>query len=165
MSFIPIPLLDLTFMIEMLCFVSSLRWHLRLKVPQLKEIPKQSSLQKEWMHHKKHSVNKTVRHEQCGQQLAGGRTVLTANQRDVVVHLLQTTHELILEIQQKCAVIQAWFTQQRRNNNFMKLNPPTLLGGANHSEAVAWLIKMEELFNVFGCSYEEKVDYATYRLS
>ncbi|XP_030450780.1 uncharacterized protein LOC115672919 isoform X2 [Syzygium oleosum] len=109
---------------------------------------------KEWMHHKKQSVNKTVRHEQCGQQLAGGRTVLTANQRD-----------LILEIQQKCAGIQAWFTQQLRNNNFMKLNPPTFLGVANHSEAVSWLIKMEELFNVFGRSYEEKVDYATYRLS
>ncbi|KAI6701316.1 hypothetical protein NL676_015640 [Syzygium grande] len=78
----------------------SLRWHVRLKGPRLKEIPKQSSLQKEWMHHKKHSVDKTVRHEQCGQQLAGGQNCSDCKSTGCS-DSLQTTHELILEIQQK----------------------------------------------------------------
>ncbi|XP_048128927.1 uncharacterized protein LOC125312911 [Rhodamnia argentea] len=72
---------------------------------------------KAWMHHEMNSVDNTVRHKLGGRQLAGGRPVLTAYQRDV-----------LWEVRQHCA----------------------------------WLIKMEEPFNVFGCSDEEKVNYATY---
>lgn len=76
----------------------------------------------------------------------------TANQRDVSQ-----------EIQQQCAGIQAQCRWQEHRNNFAKLNPPTFLGGANHSEAVAWLIKMN--FSMYLDALMKRVNHATYRLS
>ncbi|XP_028059890.1 uncharacterized protein LOC114263524 [Camellia sinensis] len=47
---------------------------------------------------------------------------------------------------------------------FMKMEPPTFLGGIEPLKAETWLLEMEKLFEVFPCSATEKVLLATYIL-
>ena len=47
---------------------------------------------------------------------------------------------------------------------FMKMKPPTFLGGIEPLKAETWLLEMEKLFEVFPCSETQKVLLATYML-
>ncbi|XP_028110657.1 uncharacterized protein LOC114309160 [Camellia sinensis] len=47
---------------------------------------------------------------------------------------------------------------------FMKMKPPTFLGGIEPLKAETWLLEMEKLFEVFPCSEVHKVLLATYTL-
>ncbi|KAL7237932.1 hypothetical protein ACSBR2_004100 [Camellia fascicularis] len=47
---------------------------------------------------------------------------------------------------------------------FMKMKPPTFLGGIEPLKAKTWLLEMEKLFEVFPCSETQKVLLATYTL-
>ena len=50
------------------------------------------------------------------------------------------------------------------NQKFMKMKPPTFLGGIEPLKAETWLLKMEKLYEVFPCSETQKVLLATYTL-
>ncbi|XP_028108655.1 uncharacterized protein LOC114307445 [Camellia sinensis] len=47
---------------------------------------------------------------------------------------------------------------------FMKMKPPTFLGGIEPLKEKTWLLEMEKLFEVFPCSEVQKVLLATYTL-
>ncbi|XP_028053198.1 uncharacterized protein LOC114257618 [Camellia sinensis] len=47
---------------------------------------------------------------------------------------------------------------------FMKMKPPTFLGGIESLKAETWLLEMEKLFEVFPCTETQKVLLATYTL-
>lgn len=47
---------------------------------------------------------------------------------------------------------------------FIKMKPPTFLGGIEPLKAETWLLEMEKLFEVFPCSTMQKVLLATYTL-
>ncbi|XP_028113512.1 uncharacterized protein LOC114311582 [Camellia sinensis] len=64
-----------------------------------------------------------------------------------------------------------WIQVEPDNNDiinmtqkFMKMKPPTFLGGIKPIKAETWLLKMEKLFEVFPCSEVQKVLLATYTL-
>lgn len=47
---------------------------------------------------------------------------------------------------------------------FLKMKPPTFLGGIDPLKAETWLLEMEKLFEVFSCTEVQKVLLATYTL-
>ncbi|XP_058223388.1 uncharacterized protein LOC131333072 [Rhododendron vialii] len=49
-------------------------------------------------------------------------------------------------------------------DRFLKTNPPPFIGTDKPSDAEAWLLQMEKIFDVLGCSEAQKVSFATYKL-
>lgn len=46
----------------------------------------------------------------------------------------------------------------------LKIDPPSFMGSAESSDAEAWLLRMEKIFDILGCSETQKVSLATYKL-
>ncbi|KAG5526231.1 hypothetical protein RHGRI_032495 [Rhododendron griersonianum] len=49
-------------------------------------------------------------------------------------------------------------------DRFLKTNPPPFMGTDKPSDAEAWLLQMEKIFDVLGCSEAQKVSFAAYKL-
>ncbi|KAG5548902.1 hypothetical protein RHGRI_014308 [Rhododendron griersonianum] len=49
-------------------------------------------------------------------------------------------------------------------DRFLKTNPPPFMGTDKPSNAEAWLLQMEKIFDVLGCSEAQKVSFAAYKL-
>ncbi|KAF7152677.1 hypothetical protein RHSIM_Rhsim01G0132500 [Rhododendron simsii] len=49
-------------------------------------------------------------------------------------------------------------------DRFLKTNPPPFMGTDKPSDAEAWLLQMEKIFDVLGCSEAQKVSFGAYKL-
>lgn len=49
-------------------------------------------------------------------------------------------------------------------DRFLKTTPPSFIGSDKPSDAEAWLLRMEKIFDILGCSETQKVSLATYKL-
>ncbi|KAG5551388.1 hypothetical protein RHGRI_009715 [Rhododendron griersonianum] len=49
-------------------------------------------------------------------------------------------------------------------DRFLKTNPPPFMGTDKPSDAEAWLLQMEKIFDVLGCLEAQKVSFAAYKL-
>ena len=47
---------------------------------------------------------------------------------------------------------------------FRKMGPPSFLGNPNPTEAETWIMQMEKIFDVVGCTKVQKVSFASFML-